>query len=217
MKMRTLLILTLTIFVLAACSGPTGTEPEAALNNSATPEKVLSTAAAVQEPATKPPTASAPASPTAVETVSDTATRAEAATSEAATGGAATAGEAVTPVEVDLSQITPGPVGDGTPREMPQPGVPNPQIYAQQRASEDLARRLGIDISAVTLVSVKAVDWPDGSLGCPAPGMAYTQAIVPGYQFILAAQGQQYTYHTNRAGSQTILCGPDGAPVPANN
>jgi hypothetical protein len=100
---------------------------------------------------------------------------------------------------------------------MPQPGVPNPQVYAQQRASEDLARRLGIDISAVSLVSVKAVDWPDGSLGCPAPGMAYTQAIVPGYQFILAAQGQQYTYHTNRAGSQTILCGPDGAPVPANN
>ena len=32
------------------------------------------------------------------------------------------------------------------------------------------------------VLSAEAVTWSDGSLGCPEPGMMYTQALVPGYR-----------------------------------
>lgn len=62
-------------------------------------------------------------------------------------------------------------------------------------AVADLAARLGIDPSGVEVVSVESVIWPDGSLGCPQPGMAYTQVQVDGALITLNAGGRTYEYH----------------------
>ena len=53
--------------------------------------------------------------------------------------------------------------------------------------------------------------WPDGSLGCPQPGINYTMALVPGYQIIVRAGEQRLDYHATRRG-HFVLC-PAGLAV----
>jgi hypothetical protein len=65
-----------------------------------------------------------------------------------------------------------------------------------QAAVQHLSARLGIPESAVTVVSVAAVTWPDTSLGCPQPGMRYTQVPVDGARIVLSADGREYAYHS---------------------
>ena len=73
-----------------------------------------------------------------------------------------------------------------------------------QQALDDLEQRLGVPLDQISIVSVNAVVWPDGSLGCAQPGQAYTQATVPGYQIGLSYQGQVYNYHTDA--KHAFLC-----------
>jgi len=72
-------------------------------------------------------------------------------------------------------------------------------------AKADLADRTGTDKEQITMVSVKAVDWPDASLGCPEPGMFYAQVITSGYRIVLSHDGERYEYHTDRS-SRVVLC-----------
>ena len=65
-----------------------------------------------------------------------------------------------------------------------------------EQAKADLVQRLGVDAAAVKVISSTEVTWPDGSLGCPEPGMHYTQALVPGNRTVLEAGGKQYHYHS---------------------
>ncbi|TDD22927.1 hypothetical protein E1218_18615 [Kribbella turkmenica] len=86
-----------------------------------------------------------------------------------------------------------------TPSASPSPGTPTgapPASGAVEQAKADLVKRLGIDPGQVTVVSATEVTWPDGSLGCPEPGMNYTQALVPGARIVLEAGGKQYQYHS---------------------
>jgi hypothetical protein len=53
----------------------------------------------------------------------------------------------------------------------------------------------GVDRDAIELVTAERVTWPDGSLGCPQPGMAYTQVLVEGYRIVLAAEGDEIAFH----------------------
>jgi hypothetical protein len=69
----------------------------------------------------------------------------------------------------------------------------------------DAATRLGVDPSAVTVVDAHEETWNDGSLGCPEPGMMYTQALVDGYQVIVEANGTQLDYRGSGPG-QFRLC-----------
>ncbi len=62
-------------------------------------------------------------------------------------------------------------------------------------AVTDLARRLAVDAAAITVVSSEEVTWRDGSLGCPKPGMNYTQALVDGTRIVLEHGGTRYEYH----------------------
>jgi hypothetical protein len=64
------------------------------------------------------------------------------------------------------------------------------------QAMEDLATRLKIERSSIELVRMEEVDWPDGSLGCPQPGMRYKQVVVNGTFIQLRAGGQVYNYHS---------------------
>ena len=75
-------------------------------------------------------------------------------------------------------------------------------------AKGDLARRLGVGVEEVTLVSAEAVEWPDASLGNPQQGMVYAQVITPGYKIILSAGGQEYEYHSDQ--ERVVLVEHDG-------
>ena len=65
-----------------------------------------------------------------------------------------------------------------------------------EKAKEDLAQRLSIEISQIDLVEAREVVWPDSSLGCPQPGMKYKQIPYEGALIILQAEGTAYEYHS---------------------
>lgn len=89
-------------------------------------------------------------------------------------------------------------------------GVPQSAVDSDlvQTAIADLRTRLPDGADAIEVVSVTEVDWPDGSIGCPQPGMVYTQAIVNGTKIVLRHDGVTYDYH--RGGSRPVFyCPPD--------
>jgi hypothetical protein len=67
-------------------------------------------------------------------------------------------------------------------------------------AVDDAARRTGRNVSALQVVSSEAVTWPDGSLGCPQPGVMYTMAPVPGYRVRIQAGDTVLSYHASQRG-----------------
>ena len=69
----------------------------------------------------------------------------------------------------------------------------------------DAAERAGVDPAAVEVVQAEFVTWSDGSLGCPEPGMFYTQALVDGYHVILRAGDDELDYRLSTAG-EVRLC-----------
>jgi hypothetical protein len=44
------------------------------------------------------------------------------------------------------------------------------------------------------LVSAWAVTWNSGALGCPSPGVSYTQSLVDGMRVIVTVDGATYDY-----------------------
>jgi hypothetical protein len=78
--------------------------------------------------------------------------------------------------------------------------IPGPAQPIADLVIRDAAEQSNVEAGAVQIVSIEAVDWPDSSLGCPQPGMVYAQVLTPGYEIVVAAGGQKYSYHT----------GPDG-------
>ncbi len=68
----------------------------------------------------------------------------------------------------------------------------------------DVAKLAGVPADQVTVISAEALTFPDGSLGCPQPGMVYTQALVDGYKIIAEAGGKTYDYRGT--GSTFRLC-----------
>ena len=69
----------------------------------------------------------------------------------------------------------------------------------------DAAARAAVDPAAVTIVSAEPRTWGDSSLGCPRPGMYYTQVQVDGYQVIVSAGGVEYDYRAG-SGGRFIVC-----------
>ena len=78
----------------------------------------------------------------------------------------------------------------------------------------DAAERLDVEASEIVVVRAEAVTWPDGSLGCPEPGIVYTQALVPGYWVVLEADEQQLDYRVGRQGSFRLCENPTTTTVP---
>jgi hypothetical protein len=81
---------------------------------------------------------------------------------------------------------------------------PGLQIWVDQ-AVADLAERLTIDVGQIEVVEVKAMVWPDGSLGCPEPGVAYTQVQREGTLIRLRVGKRVYQYHSG-GGRPPFLC-----------
>lgn len=64
----------------------------------------------------------------------------------------------------------------------------------------DLTARTGAATGQISIIRGQAVVWNDGSLGCPQPGMMYTQALVNGYWVELEAAGKKFDYRASETG-----------------
>ena len=67
-----------------------------------------------------------------------------------------------------------------------------------EKVRRDLAQRLGHE--RIQVRRAVAVVWPDGAMGCPRPGMVYTQATIDGYHVIFEAEGRRWDYRLNQRG-----------------
>jgi len=91
---------------------------------------------------------------------------------------------------------------------MPSPTLPAGSTGMEsliEQAKNDLAGRLSISTTEISLVEVREVVWPDSSLGCPQPGMEYLQVPEDGALILLKAQEVLYEYH-NGGSRGLFLC-----------
>lgn len=97
------------------------------------------------------------------------------------------------------------PLATLPPSEEPVIGEVPAEILADLVA--DAAERSGVEPAAVEVVQAEFVTWSDGSLGCPEPGMSYTQALVDGYHVILKAGDDELDYRLSTAGDFRVCEG----------
>jgi hypothetical protein len=64
-----------------------------------------------------------------------------------------------------------------------------------ETAINDLAGRMDVESAEIEFAGLEFIIWPDGSLGCPVPGMRYKQVQVDGYRLKLILNGEEYAYH----------------------
>ena len=93
-----------------------------------------------------------------------------------------------------------------------RPVLPEPTADAA-RAQIDVARRdvrtrLKAPELQVDLLAYRPVTFPDASLGCPQPDMAYPQVMVEGVVIELRAAGRRWEYHASDR-RQPFLCQRD--------
>lgn len=74
-----------------------------------------------------------------------------------------------------------------------------------ESARADLANRFDVEESSVQVAVAEFVTWSDGSLGCPQPGMFYTQALVDGSRVVLEHGGRFFAYHAG-VDEKPFLC-----------
>ncbi len=80
----------------------------------------------------------------------------------------------------------------------------------------DASRRVGLSAEQMKVASAQAVNWRDGALGCPQPGLSYTQALVPGWRVELVAPGAAtLLYHVSRRSGAWVWCPRERAQPPA--
>lgn len=111
------------------------------------------------------------------------------------------------PTAPPTSNLPPAP-GDlvlVSPTEAPIVGPLPADLEA--RLLVDLEARTGLARASFTLIRAEAVTWSDGSLGCPQPGMFYTQALVEGYWVVWQVSDQPYDYRATQRGT-FVLCEP---------
>jgi hypothetical protein len=85
-----------------------------------------------------------------------------------------------------------------------------PEDYARtiEKARHDLAKRLGLDPSAIQFILLNLDEFPADTLGCLGPDVTPRPipAIVSGQVILLEAGGLRYTYHARQ--EQVVFCGP---------
>lgn len=60
--------------------------------------------------------------------------------------------------------------------------------------------RSGVSQDRLVVIRDEFVEWSDGSLGCPEPGMLYPQVITPGYWVVVDAGEQRLDYRATDQG-----------------
>jgi hypothetical protein len=79
---------------------------------------------------------------------------------------------------------------------------------------KEIAGSAGVGRDQIAIERAQSVVWSDGSLGCPEPGMMYTQALVNGYWVVIEAGGQKYDFRVGSGGSFR-LCPPGQGQPPS--
>jgi len=104
--------------------------------------------------------------------------------------------------EPTATTLVPTTTSEGESTTMPPSDAELPIV---EPAVTDLAGRLRVEPSEIEVVMAERVTWPDGSLGCPEPGISYTQALVEGSKVVLGHGGRVYLYHAG-TDDQPFLC-----------
>lgn len=112
----------------------------------------------------------------------------------------------------DVPEAPEDPSGPGAPVEPPPARGADPGGESAEMAVQDLADRLGVPAEDVAVVRAESVTWPNGAVGCPEPGTAYTQALVEGMLIELEVDGESYRYHSGTDGDP-FLCTDPQEPV----
>ena len=116
------------------------------------------------------------------------------------------AGEAATICGPPLGVASAGPGPDGDSETGPVVEASDSDVLALvSQAKQDLEVLASVPADEIELVKFREVVWPDSSLGCPKPGLLYTQVLSPGYRIVLRARGRRYEYHGARGG-KPFLC-----------
>ena len=76
---------------------------------------------------------------------------------------------------------------------------------AVDAALRDAAAHLGISQANLKVDQAEPRQWGDSSLGCPKPGLMYSQVVTPGFVIIISGAGKQLEYHADTRG-QVVLC-----------
>lgn len=110
-----------------------------------------------------------------------------------------------TPVPTSAPQLPPpapaSPVASVLPGSSAA-GDPQPAVDA---ALYDAAAHLGVSPAELKVEQVEPRQWSDSSLGCPKPGLMYSQIVTPGYVIVISGAGKQLEYHADTRG-QVVLC-----------
>ena len=99
----------------------------------------------------------------------------------------------LSPIPIEITPSEPAPLTGEVPQDLLDAVI------------EDLLGRIDSSREAVVVDRAGAVTWRDGSLGCPQPGMMYTQALVSGYQIVLRVGEETFDYHASDGG-YFVLC-----------
>jgi len=95
---------------------------------------------------------------------------------------------------------------DDMPKDPPLPIPRSPGVQELiERAKADLAQRLSISQSMISIIETKETSWRDGSLGCPQPGIVYSKFPTPGYIVKLGYGSNEFEYHVSIHGD-TLYC-----------
>jgi hypothetical protein len=113
-------------------------------------------------------------------------------------------GTALPPVQPVYPEPVPT-LGPGTTGEVPEALL--------NTIKKDLSARTGADPASIEVVRAEAVVWNDGSLGCPQPGMEYTQMLVDGYWVVLQQGMKTFDYRASESGF-FFLCEGQRFPGP---
>ena len=93
------------------------------------------------------------------------------------------------------------------PLVSPVPGAnvgPDEQ-QAVAAALQDAATHLGVAAGELSVQQVEAREWGDSSLGCPQPGLLYSQVVTPGFLIVINSRGKQLEYHSDTR-ARVVLC-----------
>jgi len=107
-----------------------------------------------------------------------------------------------------------------TPSETPAPtSTPHMSRVAPQVPEailapilKEAAKLANVPPQELVIVRAEAVVWNDGSLGCPEPGMEYTQALVKGYWVVIKTAGQTYDFRVSGGGTFRLCPQGHGRP-----
>jgi hypothetical protein len=192
--MRYMILLTLLTLALTAC----GAAPQAAAPSQAPVAPSIDAGLATAVPAA-----------TAASTAAPTRASLTATPQESAVPDTAATPQSSSPIAPAIDRTArPAPAVERVPTTPPAAAVVGEvpaDLLGQILA--DAAQRSGVDVASIVVERGEAVEWSDGSLGCPRPGMVYLQVITPGYHVVLQAGGSSYDYRADERG-RFLLCQP---------